>query len=117
MQWAPVVTGTDGEGREGEANHRNLQKALGELVPEVDGGFPQQPLSAFEKGEIIKVPLMSGSNSQDGVLFGWAFSSTPMPAYEYVGIVLGMFHDKWVSQILVHYPWVCTMTLYDTITL
>lgn len=74
MKWAPVITATDGEGRKGELVEREKRRARGEAVPEVDGGFLQQPLSAFEKGQIIKVPLMSGSNSGDGVLFGWAIS-------------------------------------------
>src|SRR4051794_28279807 len=48
MKWAPVVT--------------------------ADDSFPQNPIMAFEAGEIIKVPLVMGSNLQDGVLFGWAIS-------------------------------------------
>lgn len=75
MKWAPVITGTDGEGRPGEAREFAKRRERGEQgVPEVDGGFLQQPLAAFQKGEILKLPLMSGSNSEDGVLFGWAIS-------------------------------------------
>jgi len=78
MKWAPVVTG--------------------------DANFPQQPLNAFEKGQIIKVPLMAGANLDDGILFGWAISPTPLPAYEYIAILVGIFQDDWVSDILTYYP-------------
>jgi len=78
MKWAPVVTDDD--------------------------NFPQQPLDAFQKGEIVKVPFMAGANLNDGVLFGWAISPTPLATYEYVAIVLGIFQDDWVAQILEYYP-------------
>jgi carboxylesterase type B len=78
MKWAPVVT--------------------------ADDNFPQQPLDAFQKGEIVKVPFIAGANLNDGVLFGWAISPTPLPTYEYIAIVLGIFQDDWVAQILEYYP-------------
>jgi hypothetical protein len=78
MKWAPVITGTDGEGRPEEAKAREEARKRGEMVAEVDGGFKQQPLAAFSTGEILKVPIIAGSNSQDGVLFGWAISSVPI---------------------------------------
>jgi len=65
------------------------------------GGIPQNPVFAFEKGEIVKYPLMVGSNKDDGVLFAWAISPhTPMPAYEYIAIVVGIWHDDYVGEIL-----------------
>jgi len=79
MKWAPVVTG--------------------------DNSFPQQPLDAFQKGEIIKVPLIIGANLNDGMLFSWAISSTPMPTYEYIALIVGVFQDDWVPQILENYPY------------
>ena len=45
MQWAPVVT--------------------------KDENFPQQPIEAFLSGEIVKVPIISGSNKDDGLMFGY----------------------------------------------
>lgn len=60
--------------------------------------FPMQPLQAFQSGAIVNVPLIVGSNKDDGMLFGWVISSGPMPAYEYVAIVAGIFHDNWVNR-------------------
>jgi hypothetical protein len=34
-----------------------------------------------------------------------------MNAAEYVAIVVGMFHDKWIDQILEYYPWVWPLLL------
>lgn len=78
MKWAPVVTS--------------------------DSNFPQQPLSAFEKGEIVNVPFCIGSNYDDGVLFGYAISPKYMPSYEYIAIISGIFHDEYVPTVLEHYP-------------
>jgi len=80
MKWAPVVTGDD--------------------------FFPVQPLTAFERGNILKVPMMAGANIGDGILFGWAISPTPLPYWEYIAIVVGIFQDGWVEDILTHYPYV-----------
>lgn len=63
MKWAPVVT--------------------------EDIYFPMNPIHAFEKGAIVNVPFMIGSNLDDGALFGYAINKD-MPAYEYIGIVTGI---------------------------
>lgn len=77
MQWTPVVTG--------------------------DAKFPQQPLAAFEKGEIMDVPFAIGSNKGDGILFGYAIS-LDIPFWEYTAIVAGIFQDDSIGTVLEHYP-------------
>jgi para-nitrobenzyl esterase len=78
MQWAPVVTS--------------------------DVNLPMQSLEAFESGELVKVPMMIGSNLQDGNLFGFAIAGgKPLPWWEYEAIVAGVFlYDA--DTVLQYYP-------------
>lgn len=80
MKWGPVVTNNE--------------------------QFPVEPLIAFEKGNIVKVPFIIGSNLDDGLLFGYAISKTPMAYYEYLAIVAGIFNNDAgaVPTILDYYP-------------
>jgi len=79
MQWSPTVVGE---------------------------GLPQNPREAFVKGEIIKVPMIVGSNLNDGILFGWAIGNGQwILSPEYLAIVEGIFWqtDK-LWDILGLYP-------------
>eukprot|EP01125_Pyxidicula_operculata_P001321 TRINITY_DN11214_c0_g1_i1.p1 TRINITY_DN11214_c0_g1~~TRINITY_DN11214_c0_g1_i1.p1 ORF type:complete len:548 (-),score=113.73 TRINITY_DN11214_c0_g1_i1:45-1688(-) len=79
MMWSPVVTGKD--------------------------EFPEEPLKAFERGDIVKVPFAIGSNLDDGILFGWVISPSNMPYYEYIAIVTGIFQDEAsIDAVLKAYP-------------
>jgi carboxylesterase type B len=66
-----------------------------------------QPVKAFETGNLVNVPFMSGSNAQDGMLFSYALVDRRfMPSIEYVAIVGGIFNTNLsaVKTILEHYP-------------
>jgi len=81
MKWAPVVTGNK--------------------------DFPEEPLIAIKNGHVVKVPFAIGSNLNDGWLFGYAIANNaPLPAYEYIAIVSGIFHDsiEAITTVLEQYP-------------
>jgi len=78
MKWSPVITGLD--------------------------NFPVPPFKAFESGNIVKVPVMAGSNLEDGVIFGYAIAPDYMNFAEYIAIVTGIYHDDVIPQVLRMYP-------------
>uniref|UniRef100_A0A6B2L168 Carboxylic ester hydrolase n=1 Tax=Arcella intermedia TaxID=1963864 RepID=A0A6B2L168_9EUKA len=84
----------------------DISEAVMKFAPIVTGDnqLPSEPFDAFLSGKIKNVPFMIGSNLNDGRLFGWAISKTPMPAYEYIAIVTGIFHDTWIPTVLEMYP-------------
>ncbi len=83
QMWAPVITGVGTDSIE------------------------REPVEAFEKGLLVKVPFISGGNAQDGMLFSWAIAdSKKLPSDEYVGLVGALFNEKlsMVPRILEMYP-------------
>jgi len=96
MVWAPVIT--------------------------EDISFPQQTIAAFQNGEIVNVPIISGSNAGDGILFGYAIGNKYLEFAEYTAIVVGIFQEpEIILQVLEMYPplvgidnrYQCSMLLND----
>jgi len=76
----------------------------------VAGGFtlPASPLSAFETGQYLHVPLLQGSNHDEGRFFvGIEFDVLghhPLTAAQYPQVVAAQFGAKAAKAILAHYP-------------
>jgi para-nitrobenzyl esterase len=76
----------------------------------VAGGFtlPQSPLGAFETGRYLHVPLLQGSNHDEGRFFvGIEFDvlgQHPLTAAQYPQVVAAQFGAKAAKAILAHYP-------------
>jgi len=75
----------------------------------VAGGFtlPASPLRAFESGQYLHVPLLQGSNHDEGRFFvGLTFDALghPLTAAQYPQVVAARFGAKAAPAILAHYP-------------
>jgi para-nitrobenzyl esterase len=75
----------------------------------VAGGFtlPQSPLSAFESGQYLHVPLLQGSNHDEGRFFvGLEFDAQghPLTAAQYPKVIAAQFGAKAAPAVLAHYP-------------
>jgi para-nitrobenzyl esterase len=75
----------------------------------VTGGFtlPASPLRAFETGRYLHVPLLQGSNHDEGRFFvGLEFDALghPLTAAQYPQVVAAQFGAKDAPAILAHYP-------------
>jgi para-nitrobenzyl esterase len=75
----------------------------------VSGGFtlPLSPLRAFETGRYLHVPLLQGSNHDEGRFFvGLEFDvlGHPLTAAQYPGVIAAQFGAKAAPAVLSHYP-------------
>lgn len=75
----------------------------------VSGGaiLPQQPAAAFADGRYAHVPLLQGSNHDEGRFFvGFDFDAkgTPLTAAQYPAAVTKLFGATATTQILARYP-------------
>src|SRR5947208_2904313 len=75
----------------------------------VSGGFtlPLSPLRAFETGRYLHVPLLQGSNHDEGrffVAFEFDAFGHPLTAAQYPKVVAAQFGAKAAPAILAHYP-------------
>lgn len=94
MRWAPVV--------DGKTFVRQVQEAF-----ETGSFLLSLRIQLFSRsiGQIVKVPMMMGENKNDAMLFAQPLSQKGfLPEWEYRLIILGIFHDKWVSTVLDAYP-------------
>ena len=71
--------------------------AKGDLQPigmyaTLNGVIPQQPQVAFEAGQIVsKVPLLIGTNRDEGITFTLKLFTTPLDANGYIAALTGLF--------------------------
>jgi para-nitrobenzyl esterase len=76
----------------------------------VTGGFtlPLNPVKAFETGRYLHVPLLQGSNHDEGQFFvGIEFdllAGHPLTAAQYPKVVTAQFGAKDAKKVLAHYP-------------
>ena len=75
----------------------------------VVGGLtlPRSSLDAFRSGQFIHVPLLQGTNHDEGRFFvavGFDLLGNPITAQQYPGLVQGMFGASATPAILAHYP-------------
>jgi para-nitrobenzyl esterase len=75
----------------------------------VAGGFtlPLSPLSAFEAGQYLHVPLLQGSNHDEGRFFvGLEFDAQghPLTAAQYPKVIAAQVGAKAAPAVLAHYP-------------
>jgi carboxylesterase type B len=82
---------------------RGASEAVMRWSPVIDGlTVPDQTMTAFSDGKILPVPLMIGSNLQDGMLFAYAIAGNnqKLSWEEYAAIVLGLFQSDYYFEIL-----------------
>eukprot|EP01116_Phalansterium_solitarium_P016453 TRINITY_DN3828_c0_g1_i1.p1 TRINITY_DN3828_c0_g1~~TRINITY_DN3828_c0_g1_i1.p1 ORF type:complete len:551 (-),score=181.87 TRINITY_DN3828_c0_g1_i1:181-1803(-) len=94
----------------------SIGAAVQKWAPVINGNpqqLPKAPTDAFAAGEIVKVPLMIGSNLDDGALFGYAMApwnstchcnNIPLASVEYEAIVLGITRGSHLTEVLKAYP-------------
>jgi para-nitrobenzyl esterase len=75
----------------------------------VAGGrtLPRSSLDAFRSGQFIHVPLLQGTNHDEGRFFvavGFDLPGHPITAHQYPGLVQGMFGASATPAILARYP-------------
>ena len=85
---------------------RGVSEAIQRFSPVVDGEtVMREPFDAFNSGQnIVNVPLLAGSNLNDGVLFSWAIASKPLKWEEYLAICAGIFQEPSVVDLFSLYP-------------
>jgi cholinesterase len=73
-------------------------------VPNVDGiEMTDQPRELLRQGKWNKVPLMTGTVSNEALLFIWQADKSPMDGAEYLAVGTFVFHED-VLKVLKYYP-------------
>ena len=68
------------------------------------GIISEQPIFAIQKGHYHKnITIVAGTNANEGVLFVWKVSRTPVNKMEYVGLVEAVFEDPQDAKAALEY--------------
>ena len=71
----------------------------------VNGIIPQQPQVAFEAGQIVsKVPLLIGTNRDEGITFTLKLFASPLNPNGYIAALAGLFGPTAAQIIGTYYP-------------
>eukprot|EP01138_Halocafeteria_seosinensis_P004899 gb/GECG01005010.1/.p1 GENE.gb/GECG01005010.1/~~gb/GECG01005010.1/.p1 ORF type:complete len:515 (+),score=60.13 gb/GECG01005010.1/:1-1545(+) len=84
-----------------EANWRHLLDGFLQFTPTIDGKvIPQEPLKAVEEGNFTDVPLLLGTNRNEGSTFIYAAIENPLPSFLapiFYDVVFGIDNSKRIS--------------------
>eukprot|EP00753_Platysulcus_tardus_P009999 PLAT2467.8.p1 GENE.PLAT2467.8~~PLAT2467.8.p1 ORF type:complete len:553 (-),score=255.23 PLAT2467.8:191-1792(-) len=78
-----------------EANIPHVLDGFLQFIPVVDGVIlPKTPMEAFAAGEFHAVPMLLGSNQDEGQTFVYSGLKKPIPVSEYAAAVVAIFGYK-----------------------
>jgi len=71
---------------------------------EKDGELPEQPLYAMANGDFQTLPLLSGTNGDEGQLFVYELFTKSIPKNAYTVLINTIFGTAYAKDILSYYP-------------